>query len=759
MTGTRSLPFLGLLLAAATFSATEPLDADPVSGTWSRIAPPVHRASHSAIYDPVRDRVIVFGGNDTSTPFNDVWVLTNGAESRWTHITPLGTPPPTRGGHVAIYDPVRDRMLIWGGKKVLSSAPRMDDLWELKLSGTPEWAEIPQGVRPEARWGARAIYDPVRDRMVLFGGADTTVGGYLGDTWALDLSGAPTWSLLSPGGGPTPRRNHGAAYDPAGDRMIVFGGHDGAFRNDLWAMDLSGPGVWDPLAAVGTPPTPCEAPSLVYDPAGTRLLLMGGMENNVAPPVLSDDLWELRLSGPPEWAQLSPGGPLPAGRYSHATVLDPADGTMVVFAGFGAGVRNDAWRLSLQPSLEWEALEPVGSYPGFRRSHHSIYDATRQRMVVIASIGPSVLEHSLALSGLPVWSEISAGGPSPPARDWPTAVHDPLRDRILLVGGYPGPPEVWALSLSQPPTWSQILPAGPIPPQMESVVAIYDPIRDRVVFHYAYGAPNDLWTLELNGMPTWVQLTPAGQAPPGTRLGHSAIYDALRDRMVIFGGNSPPSGARSDVWALSLSSPPAWTEIVPPVAISPGRVYHTAVYDPLRDRMVVHAGGTNISTNNVLNELWELSLAAPNAWTMLALGPDAPVARTQHTSIYDSAWDRMIVYGGIRGGITYGDIWELRWNETAGTPVGGPSTGLGFHAIRVQPGGAVIVTFTLPAVSAARLMVVDVTGRRLLDREITGREGTQTIHLGETATLPSGIYFLRLTQGAAAATARAAVIH
>ena len=750
MTGTRPRFALSMLLAAMTLAAPERPAADPVSGTWSELPPPIRRFHHAAIHDPVRSRTIVFGGSDGGVVFNDVWVLTRAGVPRWARLTPIGTPPESRMGHVAIYDPVRDRVVIWGGKKTLGTAPLMSDLWELRLSGTPEWAEVLQGVRPEARWGAGAIYDPVRDRMVMFGGANAASGGYLGDTWELAFTGPLQWSLLALGGGPSPRRHHATAYDPAGDRMIVFGGQDGTFLGDLWATSLSGPPAWSPLAANGTPPGPREAASLTYDPSGARMLLMLGLQANAAPPPVWNDLWELSLSGSPAWTQLSPGGSLPPGRFAHSATFDPADEAIVVFGGWGAGQRNDVWQLSLA-STTWKEVLPVGAYPVAAREHQSVYDPLRQRMLMIPTLLPPVVR-SLDLNGLSTWTEIAAAGPSPPARQWATAVLDPPRDRVLLIGGYPGPPEVWALSLSEPPTWSQIVPSGTTPPQMESVPAIHDPVRDRMVFHFGYGT-GEVWALDLAGTPAWSLLNPSGTIPPVSRLGHTAIHDPVRDRMIIFGGNM----ARSDVWALNFSPGPAWVEILPPVAISPGRSQHTAIYDPLRDRMVVYAGASGFP----LSDVWELSLAGTPTWAQLAPGGDAPIAREQHTSVYDAAWDRMVVYGGLRGGFTWGDVWELRWNEAAGTPpVGTPLMGLALHAVRVERAGTLRVTFSLPNGGPARLIVADVTGRRLFARELAGpTSGMQTLELGEAASLPSGIYFLRLSQGTVAATARAALIH
>jgi hypothetical protein len=84
--------------------------------------------------------------------------------------------------------------------------------------------------------------------MIVFGGADND---YMGDVWALSLSGNPTWTRLFPSGGPPgPRGFHSAIYDPVGDRMIVYGGanHLEVLR-DAWAPVLSGAPVWSALPA------------------------------------------------------------------------------------------------------------------------------------------------------------------------------------------------------------------------------------------------------------------------------------------------------------------------------------------------------------------------------------------------------------------------------------------------------------------------------------------------------------------------------
>jgi len=49
----------------------------------------------------------------------------------------------------------------------------------------------------------------------------------------------------------------------------------------------------------------------------------------------------------------------------------------------------------------------------------------------------------------------------------------------------------------------------------------------------------------------WVELHPDG-APPSSRELHTAVYDPIGDRMVVFGGLDG-ANALNDVWALSLA--------------------------------------------------------------------------------------------------------------------------------------------------------------------------------------------------------------
>jgi hypothetical protein len=174
--------------------------------------------------------------------------------------------------------------------------------------------------------------------------------------------------------------------------------------------------------------------------------------------------------------------------------------------------------------------------------------------------------------------------------------------------------EVYALSLSGTPEWTNLYPAGPIPGGRQGHAAIYDPLGHRMIV-FGGGAHssgissyyNDVWALSLTDTPSWTQIATAGM-PPDAREGHTAVYDALRDRMVVFGGFTSPGPVYfNDAWALSLRGTPTWTQLLPSGAAPRQRYGHTAIYDPVRDRMVVFGGDDNTDLLTYFSDTWMLN--------------------------------------------------------------------------------------------------------------------------------------------------------
>jgi hypothetical protein len=313
------------------------------------------------------------------------------------------------------------------------------------------------------------------------------------------------------------------------------------------------------------------------------------------------------------------------------------------------------------------------------------------------------------------------------------------------------------LSLADPPAWTQLTPTGTPPSGRFWHSAIYDPVRDRMVVFggWAVSFLNDVWALSLAGTPAWTQLTPTG-TPPSVRDSHSAVYDPARDRMVVFGGiccDGSISSLLNDVWALSLADPPAWTQLTPTGTPPRGRDCHSAIYDPVRDRMVVFGGCYYMISgwSAYLNDVWELSLAGTPAWTQLTPSGTLPYGRRYHSAIYDPMRDHMVVFGGDCGKFLNNNVWALGWSPTVAVDDPQPQPLIsGLRPPVPNPTrGTTAVSYALAQAGRVQLGIYDVSGRlvrKLVDGE--RHAGVETVVWNGTAEsgarLQAGVYFVRL---------------
>ena len=309
-------------------------------------------------------------------------------------------------------------------------------------AGTPvaDGAWVP--LDPGPRMSHTLTADPARRRAIQFGGWDgegsSVPGAYHDETWVLDLAAQPVWRRIDPAGPkPGARIEHVAVRDVARDRLVVFGGRAGAtWYDDLWAFDLAHD-AWSPLETKGEKPEALETRG-VYDPVRDRVLFFGGHRRGRE----LGDLWQLSLADVPTWSRLEASGIAPSPRRGHAMIYDPVGDRVIVFGGFAAGIcRNDVWELRLSISPTWNRLVPEGEGPDPRYGHAAVYDARRQRLVVLGGFRPPTQFMSdawaldLSGSGPPAWTALDLGGPLPPPRDFAAAAYDVAHDRVVLHGG------------------------------------------------------------------------------------------------------------------------------------------------------------------------------------------------------------------------------------------------------------------------------------------------------------------------------------
>jgi hypothetical protein len=185
---------------------------------------------------------------------------------------------------------------------------------------------------------------------------------------------------------------------------------------------------------------------------------------------------------------------------------------------------------------------------------------------------------------------------------------------------------------------------------------------------------NDVW--RLNSNLTWTVLSPTG-APPTGRFDHSAVYDAANNRMIIFGGaEGNASPCANDVWVLANANgktgTPAWVQLAPSGTAPSPRGSIGAGYDPNTNSMIVYGGHNCFAV--LPGEVWVLSnangLGETPAWTQLTPAGGGPGGREINGGVaYDSANNRLIVFGGASTSGDNNDVWVLtNANGQGGTP-------------------------------------------------------------------------------------------
>lgn len=175
---------------------------------------------HAAVgYDPVRDEVMVFGGRNAggNVRFDETWAF-DGA--LWHLRTPTNSPPAGAHGKM-VWSPIDSRLLLWDGAT-----------WNWTGSN---WIDRAPATSPPVRYSAALATDPTGGVM-LFGGYQSSSGPrYLDDHWRWNGS---TWQQLAPTVTPSPRAHALATLDPIRNRVVLAGGTWFSVQpGDTWEWD------------------------------------------------------------------------------------------------------------------------------------------------------------------------------------------------------------------------------------------------------------------------------------------------------------------------------------------------------------------------------------------------------------------------------------------------------------------------------------------------------------------------------------------
>ena len=227
----------------------------------------------TGVWDEQRQALVVFGASNEQSGVTNAHGLK--ASDRWRDVA--GPQPPFS---VGVYDAIGHAVVAIGHPYLGASSENV-----ARLSSKPgsAWEVLRAPGGPEVRDFPVAVYDSAGQRIVVHGGE---ASGYppakwFGDTWALSLAGAPEWTELATSGDSGGARSRASAiFDPVGQRMITYGGSADASFSDgpgaLYQLKLDDSLEWSEIHATGAGPAHRYAVQTLYDPRGERMLVLDG---------------------------------------------------------------------------------------------------------------------------------------------------------------------------------------------------------------------------------------------------------------------------------------------------------------------------------------------------------------------------------------------------------------------------------------------------------------------------------------------------
>jgi len=568
---------------------------------WSKAsdAGPPARFQTAMAYDRLRQKVVLFGGFDGS-PNGETWEWDG---TSWSKIIPL-TNPEARSAHGMAYDPTRQHVVMFGGQGATNA---LQDMWEWTGAA---WTEIKPTTRPSARSGASMVLDSNRGVVVLFGGTDPNAVAPVAfeDTWEWN---GTNWSEKTVTPHPSGRSNATAAFDARNKRFTLIGGEDanGDTNAELWYWQGT---AWSQATIDGASPSARFGAAAEYVP-GKNIFLFGGSTGD-------DTAWRWDSAGG-EWSTMDKYST--PGAISHnAFFYDTARKNVV---SYGGSTKSNSIN-DLNATLTWNGTSWSQAAAGtmYVGGTGFAFDSSRTQAVLLGGYGAngtggstnlylqtvganSAVAMTVTWDGT-TWTERTVtNGPYP--RGDLGMVYDSKRQRVVAFGGYQPQVsggcgvyaakyynDIWAWDGS---TWTDITPVGALPAARQGMAMAYDAMRDRIVLFGGSGAGNTVYsdTWEFDGT-NWAQLAPA-HAPNVNATG-AAVYDTLRHRVTLFAIGKGAVGGLLRTWTWDGTD---WTNISSASA-PPARNYIRVAFDQVHGEFVLHGGANVDPLATSLSDTW-----------------------------------------------------------------------------------------------------------------------------------------------------------
>ena len=620
--------------------------ANPSPRTWVRSA-----------YDVSTGQVVLFGGQsafDTGTQLtydsNETW-LWNGA--RWIQRHTTQSPPP-RSLHEMVYDSARQRIVLFGGRfqKPTENTDYgfLSDTWAFKNN---EWTQIETADAPSPRYWPGMAYDPVRDRIVLYGGSTSDFASgevtNIHDTWEFD---GTNWTKVGTDNQVTVNKAL-LEFDRArGELIMVAQDADFKFKMYRYQPDAH---TWQEItfATDAKKPDCVNDAALVYQSHERNLMLSGGICPTTA--TTSDQTWEWDGT---TWKEVDIALD-PSRVVGHAMSYDERQMETVMFGGTSMFATAPRSLTQTYDGRSWR----FGS-PFVRPSPRSLgafeTDPVNNWVWMLSGLnefGSGYLSD--------IWSYRSGQWFQQPTTDTPTECTAPLsawdkdRNKLVLVCGAFGSDEVSTYELTGL-TWKQLTPEDN-PDHRRWAGLVYDETLKKTVLFGGFDSRgsyrHDTWTWDGTN---WREVK---NDRPEHRALFAMWYDPLQKRTLVYGGLGRPNiDARvsrfGDMWAFTGDR---WTKLT--VAETPGERFGPQYVVNPQDGKVLLFGGLRAEKVNPEDDLrrqfydndtwtWD---GTTSRWTKLAPAT-SPRMRENGMMAWDPAAQKIVMFGGYAG-FFYSDIW------------------------------------------------------------------------------------------------------
>lgn len=244
-------------------------------------------------------------------------------------------------------------------------------------------------------------------------------------------------------------------------------------------------------------------------------------------------------------------------------------------------------------------------------------------------------------------------GDSPEPRMGSGLVYDEVNGRCVLMGGAMDTGHGWSAFADMwvfdgvSGVWSELDVDG-VPGRSNFQMA-YSGDHEKIVA--LSNDDGDTWVYDVPGN-RWSRLRIGG---PRRRGDAGFCYDPLNRMFVLFGGMTDGDVSErflNDTWVFDLDTN-SWREMTP--ENSPPRCYGCRlVYDSVNEKLLLW-GGNIPSIESKLDDWWSYDYPS-NTWTRIET-EDGPEGRYWHHMAFDPGVGKVVMFGGIPSGMSFGDTW------------------------------------------------------------------------------------------------------